>query len=181
MAVAIEVAGRAELIDRRVERPASERVPLGAIIGAVKVAPDCLSMPIPHGLVTISCAAVAIVVGHRPERVVAGVEQPAAETRAVRRHHWSGHRRAGLLEDADAPRAADDYFGMAVAIHVADTLRKLPRGWNDDAVTAVERIVDVAVAIGDHEKPGAGAVGMRRPPKPVPHELRQIQARLLSE
>ena len=67
-----------------------------------------------------------------------------------------------MLQNADAPRARDDYFRVAIAIHVADALRKPPRGRNDDSMATIESIVDIAVAIGDHEKPGAGAIGVGR-------------------
>ena len=76
----------------------------------------------------------------------------------------------------------DERLAAAVPVDVADALREPRRRRNDHAVAAVEGVLDVAVAVGDHEEARAGAVGLGAvPPKPVPHELRQIQAPLLSE
>src|SRR6478672_11427913 len=134
MAVAIEIARRTELITRRIERPASETRTVRSHHRRSQGRTGFFEYSDPPRARDQNLgAAVAIVVGYRPESVVAGIEQPAAKTRAVRGHHRRGHRGACLFQNADAPGARDDYFGMAIAIHITDALRKTAGWGNNDS------------------------------------------------
>src|SRR6185437_10954706 len=166
MAIAIEIASRAELIVSRIEAPASEVRAVGSHHGRGQSRPGFLQdSDAPWAGDKNFGSAITIVIGNGPESVVACIEQPTAETRAVGGHHGRGHRRTGLLQNADTPGTRHDDFGTAVAIHIAYTLREPACGRSNDAVAAIECIVDIAVAIGDHEKSGSGAVGVRRATK----------------
>ena len=62
---------------------------------------------------------VAVVVGGRAELVVGSVQQPTAETRAVRLHHGRGQGSARQLQDPEAPGALDEDLRVTVAVVVA--------------------------------------------------------------
>ena len=61
---------------------------------------------------------VRVIIGHRPELVVGGVEQPLAKMRPVRGHHRGYHGGARSFQDAQSPGAGDDDFGTAVFVQV---------------------------------------------------------------
>ena len=83
--------------------------------------PASSSMPRPHGLVTsISVRPSPSIVAGRSEPVVPGVQQPAAEARAVRGHHRRVERRARPASSMPMPHGlCTSDFVAAVAVEVA--------------------------------------------------------------
>src|SRR5207248_3567165 len=104
LAVAIDVADGAESVVGRVEQPAAEaRSVRGHHRYREGAARSLEDADAPGTRDQHFGLAVTIEVADRTEAVVDGIEQPTAETGAVRRHDRRGQRASGELQHADAP------------------------------------------------------------------------------
>ena len=92
------------------------------------------------------------------ELVVAGVEQPAAETRTIGGEHDTVDRSSRPCENSDPPRTGDQEFVPAVSIEVC----RCP----DPVVEGIEEPSTKARAVGGHRQRG----------KVVTGELKQAQS-----
>src|SRR4051812_37851577 len=131
MAIAVEVAAWTEGVVPGVQQPPAETRAVGRHHRGAHGRSRLLQhTDTPRARDEYFGPTIAVIVGWRAKMIVRGIEQPAAETRAIGRHHRRRHRGAGLFEETNPPRAGDQDLGAPVTVIVRAAGPGPHRGWD---------------------------------------------------